>query len=254
MDISTWLGLIAGIIIILLAVMSGSDMEIFINVPGFMIVAGGTLAATLIKFPLKDCFHSSILAIKTAFGAHELDSNALIQEVIRLAGIVRSQGVKAMEDVAVKNHFLRKGLILTADGRDEEFIRKLLTKEMNLSIERHEVGERIFRAIGDSAPAFGLIGTLVGLVQMLSNMDDPNSIGPAMAVALLTTLYGALIANLFAFPIADKLQHRNLSDRLTSSLIIEGVIGIKQGQNPRLMEDILEGYLPSNLRRRSTDQ
>lgn len=253
MDMSTWLGLISGIIIIVLAVMSGSDMDIFINVPGFMIVAGGTLAATLIKFPLSDCIHSSFLALRTAFGAHDVEPSKLIQESIRLSGVVRSSGVKALEDEVVKNRFFQKGLMLCSDNRDEDFIRKLLTKEMNLSIERHEIGERIFRSIGDSAPAFGLIGTLVGLVQMLSNMQDPNSIGPAMAIALLTTLYGAVIANLFAFPIADKLQHRNLNDRLASSLIIEGVIGIKQGQNPRMMEDILESYLPSNLRRRATD-
>jgi len=253
MDMSTWLGLISGIIIIVLAVMSGSDMDIFLNLPGFMIVAGGTLAATLIKFPLKDCIHSSILAIRTAFGAHDVEPGKLIEEAIRLTGVVRANGVKALEDEVVKNRFFQKGLMLCADNRDEEFIRKLLTKEMNLSIERHEIGERIFRSIGDSAPAFGLIGTLVGLVQMLSNMQDPGSIGPAMAIALLTTLYGAVIANLFAFPIADKLQHRNQNDRLASSLIIEGVIGIKQGQNPRMMEDVLESYLPSNLRRRATD-
>lgn len=253
MDMSTWLGLVVGIFIIILAVMSGSDMDIFINLPGFMIVAGGTLSATLIKFPLKDCFRSFFLALRTAFGAHDVDARTLIQDAKRLSQVVRKNGVIALEDETVKNRFFQKGLLLCADGRDDDYIRKLLSQEMNLSIERHEVGERIFRAIGDAAPAFGLIGTLVGLVQLLSNMDDPNRIGPAMAIALLTTLYGALIANLFAYPIADKLSHRNQNDRLTSSLIIESMVGIKNGENPNSMEDMLETYLPSNLRRRSSD-
>ena len=245
MDISTWLGLISGFVIIMLAVMSGSDMDIFLNLPGFMIVAGGTLAATLIKFPLKDCFFSSILAIRTAFGAHDIEPGGLMKEAIRLSEVVRKNGVKALEDEVVKNRFFQKGLMLCADGRDEDFIRKLLTKEAVAGV--------LAIIVEMFVPAFGLIGTLVGLVQMLSNMNDPNSIGPAMAIALLTTLYGAVIANLFAFPIADKLQHRNQNDRLASSLIIEGVVSLKQGQNPRMMEDILESYLPSNLRRRATD-
>ena len=160
-----------------------------------------------------------------------------------MASKVRKDGLLSLEDEPVNNVFFKKGIQLCVDGQSPEFVKKVLDNEMDRSIERHELGERIFRAIGDAAPAFGMIGTLVGLVQMLANMSDPSSIGPAMAVALLTTLYGALFANLIAMPIADKLQMRYMYDRKTKSLIVEGVLGIAQGESPHVIDEILVTYL-----------
>lgn len=248
MDISTLLGLIAGTIVIALAILSGSEVSVFINVPGMLIVLGGTFAATLIKFPIVDCFRSIGLAIRNAFWDEAEHPSDLIQQANNLTQVVRSSNVIALDNEEILNPFFKKGIQLCVDGRKPEFIRSVLTKEMNLSIERHEMSEKIFRAMGDSAPAFGMIGTLVGLVQMLSNMQEPSSIGPAMAVALLTTLYGALFANLIALPIADKLQSRTLQERINKSLIVESVLGIQQGANPRILEELLESYLPYRKR------
>ena len=158
--------------------------------------------------------------------------------------IVRKKNLMALEEEPVADPFFQKGIQLAVDGRKPDFIRNVLGKEMNLSIERHQMGEKVFRAIGESAPAFGMVGTLVGLVQMLANMQDPASIGPAMAVALLTTLYGALFANLVAMPIADKLHNRCDQERINKSLILESVLGIQQGVNPRVLDELLEAYLP----------
>lgn len=249
MDIATLLGLIGGIAIIFAAIMTGSDLTIFINLPGLMIVIGGAAAATLIKFPLSHCFS----ALRVAFKAFrdELEKPVdLIRQANELAAVVRKNGVLALDGHPVSNDFLAKGIQLAVDGLSPDFVRKALHEDMEQSMERHEVGQRIFRAIGESAPAFGMIGTLVGLVQMLANLQDPSSIGPAMAVALLTTLYGALIANLVALPIADKLELRGMQERVNKLLIIETMTCIQQGQNPRLMDEVLEAYIPRHERER----
>ncbi|MCW9023164.1 MAG: MotA/TolQ/ExbB proton channel family protein [Gammaproteobacteria bacterium] len=248
MDLATLIGLIIGAAVIAMAMLSGSDITIFINVPGLLIVFGGTFAATLIKFPIGDCFRAIGLATKKAF-LQEADHPAeLIQLANTLTETVRKKNIIALEDVEIENTFFKKGIQLCTDGHKPDFIRNVLVKEMNLSIERHEMGEKVFRAMGESAPAFGMIGTLVGLVQMLSSLEDPSAIGPAMAVALLTTLYGALFANLVALPIADKLRSRTDQERINKSLIIESVIGILQGVNPRILDELLESYLPVNKR------
>jgi len=174
----------------------------------------------------------------------------LIDMTMRLVKRARKAGLIGLEKIRVGNSFFRKGVQLCADGRDVDFIRKTMTREMELAIQRQEVGERVFRAIGDSAPAFGMVGTLVGLVQMLSNMSDPTSIGPAMAVALLTTLYGVLIAQLIALPIADKLEAKNAIERGNKVLIIEAIVQIHERNNPTAVLDILEAYLPEKQRQR----
>lgn len=248
MDFATLIGLIAGTLIVAIAILSGSDPAIFVNAPGLLIVLGGTFSATLIKFPLADCTKSFSLAVKKAFWAETDTPEGLIVEVNAMADLVRKKSLLALESYEIKNPFLNIGARLCVDGRKPEFIRRVLAKEMEHSIERHLLGERIFRGMGESAPAFGMIGTLVGLVQMLSNMQDPSSIGPSMAVALLTTFYGALFANLAANPIADKLRIRSEKEYLHKSLIIESVLSIQKGENPRLMHELLEAFIPTNLR------
>jgi len=249
MDFATLAGLISGISIITYAVSSGSDFYIFINLPGFFIVAGGTAAAVLIKFPLKICIQSFVAGIKTAFIDRSERPEELIKLAINLTDLKRKKGNLALENTEIKNALFKKGIELLIDGHKVDFIKKVLQLQIEHAIERHEVGERVFRAIGDSAPAFGMIGTLVGLVQMLSNMQDPAALGMGMAVALLTTLYGSLIANLVAIPIADKLQMRHESEYQNKTLILESIIGIEKGENPRIMEEILFTYLSRDDRK-----
>jgi len=248
MDIATLAGLIFGIIVVCLAAVSGGDVGAFVNLPGLTIVAGGTIAATLIKFSLKDCFKSFGMALKTAFFDRVDKPAELIREAETLAAIAKRKGPLALDGHPVQNPLFQKGIQLIADGQPADFIEKVIRHEIELSIERFEVGERIFRAMGEAAPAFGLIGTLVGLVQMLSNMKDADSLGPAMAIALLTTLYGALIANLIANPIADKLDMRGKQERNCKELIIDSILSIQQGLNPRVMAELLEAYVPATER------
>lgn len=248
MDFATLIGLVIGTAIIVLAVMSGSEFELFINIPGLMIVLGGSFAATLIKFPIVASFHAFKFSLKAVFWDEPEKPAELVQTAKELARIVRKQNTLALENAEIKDEFLRKGIQLCVDGRKPEFVRKVLTEEKNNTIARHEMGEHIFRGIGESAPAFGMIGTLVGLVQMLSNLSDASAIGPAMAIALLTTLYGALIANLVAIPIADKLNIRLQQERVNMSIILESVLGIQRGENPMILDEILQTYIPTNQR------
>ena len=239
-----------GIVVVTLAIMTGSDLSIFMNLPGFMIVVGGTFAAILVKFPLHNVAVAFTVGIRAAFVNEIDDPRALINQAIKLTKVARKGGLIKLEKAKVANTFFRKGLQLCADGRDVDFIRKMLTREMDLAIQRQEMGSRVFQAIGDAAPAFGMFGTLVGLVQMLSQMDDPTQIGKAMAVALLTTLYGVLIANLIALPIADKLLTKTQQERENRLLIMESIAQIHSKQNPTIVIEILESYLPEKLRQR----
>ena len=248
MDVTTVLGLIIGVIVVTLAILTGSDLWIFLNLPGFLIVVGGTFAATLIKFPLSGMFVAFTVGVKAAFVNEHDNPRELIDLAIRLTKRARKSGLLSLERVKVANSFFKKGVQLCVDGRDVEFIRKMLTKEMDMAIMRQEVGEKVFTAIGDSAPAFGMFGTLVGLVQMLSTMSDPTSIGRSMAVALLTTLYGVLIAHLVALPISEKLRRKSEQERENRLLIIEGVVQIHDRQNPTVLVELLEAYLPEKQR------
>lgn len=247
MDLATLLGVLGGMGVILGAIALGGSVLLFLNPPSLVIVVGGTIAATLIKFPLKHFLGAFKVALH-AFRARAEDPNKLIGEALKLSTVARKSGLLALENQKISNPFLKQGIQLAVDGNPPEFVRKALTQDIDLAIERHETGQNIFKAIGDSAPAMGMIGTLIGLVQMLSNMDDPKSIGPAMAVALLTTLYGAVIANAFALPIAEKLALRSKEEQLTKSLILETISGIQEGLNPRVMETLLKTYLPDGQR------
>ncbi len=248
MDIATLLGLVIGMTVVVMAILVGSDLWIFLNLPGFLIVVAGTFAATLIKFPINQVFVAFKDGTKAAFINEKSDPKTLITIALDLARKARKGGLLALESVEIENDFFKKGIQMCVDGQNAAVIRKAMTSEMELTIQRHAEGSKIFRGIGDSAPAFGMIGTLVGLVQMLSSMEDPKTIGPAMAIALLTTLYGALIANLIALPIADKLESKTDTERRTRSLIIDSVVEIQAGQNPRVLAQLLQVYLPENQR------
>ena len=247
LDLPSIAGLIAGSGIITAALVLGPSLEQFVSIIGLLIVVGGTAAVTFIKFPFFQVLRSLHLAA-LAFTREQESPVDLIRQTHHQARLARHQGLLALEQSRVSNRFFRKGLDLCADGYSAEYIRRILMEDMALTLDRHETGQRIFRSMAESAPAFGIIGTLVGLIQMLGNMDDPSAIGPAMALALLTTLYGALIANLICTPIADKLEMRTLRERINKALIIEGISSIQMGQHPRMIEQLLEAYVPRDTR------
>jgi len=244
MDLATLVGIIAGLAVIVVAIFLGGDMSSFINIPSVLVVFGGTMAATLIKFPLSDVLAAFKIGIGIAFKNPKTDPRYIFDQAIELAGLVRKNGLLGLENVEVENELFQRGLGLCLDGHNIEIIRDSIAREVDMSIQHNEMGTRMFRGIGDAAPAFGMIGTLIGLVQMLANLDDPAAIGPAMAVAMLTTFYGAVIANLIAIPIADKLEHKAEADRNTKQLIVEAIVQIHGSQNPNVMKELLGVFLP----------
>jgi chemotaxis protein MotA len=248
MDIATGLGLVAGAIVIVTLILMGGDLRMFYDAHALIIIFGGSFAATLIRFPLAGMFHGLPLGMKFAFTLRRITQRELVDEIAGLAEIARKQGPIGLEKVEVEDPFLAKGIRFVADGYDEEFIRDNLERDRDNFLMHLDEGQKIYRAIGDCAPAFGMIGTLIGMVQMFANMTDPSKLGPFMAVALLATLYGALVANLFCLPIADKLHVKLLDEEINRTLIIDGVLMMRQSKSPALVREMLLAYLPEKHR------
>ena len=247
MDLATLIGLLGSFAIVIAAMVLGGSIGMFVNVPSLLIVIVGTIFVVLMKFTLGQ-FLGAIKIAGKAFSFKLPPTDQLIEEVVELADAARKGGLLSLEGKEVSSDFLNRGIQLLVDGHDGDVVRQLLAKDRSQTVERHTVGSKIFTAMGDVGPAMGMIGTLVGLVQMLSNMDDPKSIGPAMAVALLTTLYGAMLANMFALPVADKLDLRREEEARTKALVIDALLAIQAGQNPRVIESMLKAYLPEGQR------
>lgn len=247
MDLATLIGFLAAAGIISSAIILGGDPMMFFNVPSLLVVCGGTIGAVLMQFSIGQFFGAMKVGMKALF--NKLASpKELIEITIDLANTARKGGLLALEEKDTGNDFFQMGIQMMVDGHEPDVVRQTMVSDMNLTVERHEVGQKIFKAIGELAPAMGMIGTLVGLVQMLSNMEDPKTIGPAMAVALLTTLYGAVIANVCALPLAEKLGLRSDEEKMIKSMIIDSISGIQEGRNPRVIEGMLMTYLPSSDR------
>ena len=247
MDLATLLGLVGSFAIVALAMMLGGSPLVFMNIPSLLVVMGGTVFVVLMKFTLAQFLGAMSVAAKS-FKFNSIDAIGLIDEVIGLADEARKGGLLSLEGKEVSHPFLGQGIRLMVDGHDPEVVNETLVKEMKQGLTRHDQGASIFTAIGDVGPAMGMIGTLIGLVQMLSAMDDPKSIGPAMAVALLTTLYGAMLANMVAIPIADKLKLRAAEEGLIQRMIIDAVASIQGGQNPRVIKGVLNTYIAAGKR------
>jgi len=248
MDLATILGILAGTAVVGSAIFMGGDFMTFVNVPSICIVIGGTIAATILRFQLSTALGSFIMGAKSAFTSKKTNPRELIDEIARLADIIRRNGPLGLEGVPIEDEFLAKGVQYIADGYEKSFIEDSLERERDLTLERLEEGKRFFKAMGDSAPAFGMIGTLVGLVQMLSTMDDPSTIGPSMAIALLTTLYGALIANMICLPIAEKLDAKFKVQSVNTTLTIDGLLQIRENKSPDIIKEMLVAYLPEKQR------
>jgi chemotaxis protein MotA len=176
------------------------------------------------------------------------DQGQLIEQIVELATIARKDGMIALEGQEIANPFLAKAISMLVDGTDASVIKGSLEREKDMTKMRHDQGAKIFSAWGEIAPAMGMIGTLIGLVQMLGNMSDPKAIGPAMAVALLTTMYGAILANVFCLPIAMKLGNQADIEEASNEMIIEGILFIQDGGNPRVLGDVLAAFLSPKAR------
>lgn len=247
MDLATLIGLIGGFAIIMAAIMLGGSAGMFIDVPSMLIVLGGTIFIVMSKFGVKQYFAGFGIAGK-AFMFKLDHPNDMIEKIVELANIARKGGLLSLESQEVENKFLDEGMKLLIDGHDPDVVKATLGKDRAMALARHELGQKIWMQMADVGPAMGMIGTLVGLVQMLANMDDPKSVGPAMAVALLTTLYGSMLANMVAMPICDKLKLRAAEESTLQALIIDGLLAIQAGQNPRVIQGMLERYLPGSQR------
>ena len=247
MDLATLIGLIGALATVGVTIMIGGSASTFVNVPSLIVVFVGTLLVTMIKFSLGQ-FLSAAKVAAHAFTNKIGEADDIIEKAVELAKAARQSGILALEEAEVPDPFMKKGINLLIDGHEPEVVSKMLNDDVRLTVKRHENGQAIFKAIGDVGPAMGMIGTLIGLVQMLSSMDDPKQIGPAMAVALLTTLYGAILANVIALPVADKLALRSADEKRIRSMVIDALMGIQGGQNPRVIESLLQNYLPSSKR------
>lgn len=252
MDIATLIGLISGTIFILIAIFMGGSIGLFINAPGLLIVFGGTLAATFIKFTMSDVMGSITVAMK-AFLVKMDNPEIIISEMVGFTRIAKKEGLIALEKEEPSDAFSAKALRYLSDGYDEGMIKDMLLKDINLTVQRHTLGQNVFKSMADAAPAFGMIGTLIGLVQMLAAMDDPSSIGPAMAVALLTTLYGAVAANFVLIPIADKLSLRSDQEKLNKAIVVEAAVGINRGVSPMVLEESLKIFLSPKEREKEAE-
>ena len=249
MDIATIIGLVAGVSLLLWAIMGKSDLGTFMDSSSVAIVVGGAVSASLIGFPLRNILGIAKV-VKNCFFAKAGNANDLITDMVRYAEIARRDGILSLENVTheINDPFIVSGIQMAVDGTDPDLIETIMMNDLETIESRHNEGRALFENIGKYAPAFGMIGTLIGLVIMLKNMNDPATIGPAMAVALLTTLYGALIANLIALPMADKLGLRSREELLLKMIVIKGVMAIQSGDNPRIVEQKLKTFLPNRVR------
>lgn len=249
MDIATVLGIVLGFGFTLWSIMIAGELSSFVDFPSIVIVFGGTIAAVLIAFPL-DSIKTLGKVFNKAFFFKQESANDIIKDIIELANVARKEGLLSLEDYGTKldDEFLKKGIMLIVDGTDPELVRNILETELVFLEERHSQGQGMLEAMGSYAPAFGMLGTLIGLINMLKNLDDPSSIGPDMSVALVTTFYGSFLANVFFLPLAKKLQVRSQSEVLIKELMIEGLLSIQAGENPRIIEEKLKTFIPPNTR------
>lgn len=242
MDISTVAGLVLATVSIIGSILYGSPLSIFIDPPSIFVVGGGVIACTFIKWPMENVKAFVPTFMKSIFTT-PVDPKAMIEEIQKLAETARRESVFALEKVPVEDKFLKKAVTLAADNRPPEVITSILSLEIAAMEERHSKGVDMLEGMGADGPAFGMIGTLIGLVQMLQNMSDPSSIGPAMAVALLTTFYGSVLANVFTIPVAAKLKQRSKQESTKMNIIVAGVLGIVAGENPRVIREKLDSFL-----------
>ena len=251
MDLATILGIFSAFGLVVISILMGSGLTLFIDIPSLMIVVGGTVGVTMINYPLKEVLGSVGVAKNAFFAGAVPATEQIIKQFVDLGSKARREGILALEsDVKeIKDEFLKKGLQLAVDGLEPQSIQDIMDTELSYQRARHGVGAEVFSTMATFAPAMGMIGTLIGLVQMLQSMDDPSKIGPAMAIALLTTFYGAIMANLICMPIAGKLRGRSKEESQAREMVIEGVLSLTRGENPRILEQKMLAFVPPRMRK-----
>ncbi len=245
MDISTLIGLLLGYGFVIFAIASKPGAAFFIDIGSLLIVIGGTTGALFMNFPLGNVLGSSKVFLKTLMHKEPTMQESLTL-LVEIAEKARREGILAIEGMLgeIDDDFLKNGIRLAVDGTDPETIQAILAIELKSQSNRHGDGNYFFMQVATYAPAFGMIGTLVGLIQMLQALDDPSKIGGGMATALLTTFYGAMIANLIGLPTAGKLGLRAKEEKVRKTMVVEGILAIQSGDNPRIVADKLNTFLP----------
>lgn len=247
MDIATLTGILSGFGLIMSAILLGPSPSMFLDLASVMIVCGGVSASILIAFPAEEVMQAFHAGLKV-FSSRKTKAKEVVLTMVKVAEISRREGLLALERVQTDNPLLKKATQLIADSADPLLIRDTVTIEISSMKRRHKISIAVFQKLGYLAPAFGMVGTLIGLVQMLSTMSDPATLGPAMAVALITTFYGSILANLLFIPMADKLKARSMQEELVLYIIFEGAKCILQNNNPRLVYEKLSSFLPPSER------
>lgn len=244
-DIATILGLILGAVLTVFGIISsGAAVGDYVDLPSALITFGGAFSCVLVSHTLQD-YINGIKGAVLAFKVPVLNTSEMIKSIIDLSNVARKEGLLSLEEAAVEldEPFLKKGILLVVDGTDPDLVRGILETELVSIDERHKKVIGFWDMVASMGPAWGMIGTLIGLIAMLNDMNDPSSIGPAMAVALITTLYGSLLANWVATPIANKLRVNNAAEMQLKEVMIEGLLSIQAGENPRVIEEKLKSFL-----------
>lgn len=252
MDIASLAGMLLGAVMFIFGVFSNGGAAGLLNMwnlPSVIITIGGSLASTLGSFKLSD-FITGLKSAGLAFKEKTMDPAGTIKNIIDLSNTARKEGLLALEEAAngIEDDFLKKGIMLVVDGTDPELVRGIMETDLTCIEGRHKKSIAVWEKWAELGPAWGMIGTLIGLVIMLNNMEDPNSIGPSMSVALLTTLYGSLIANWLCNPIATKLKVNNDNEMMMKEITVEGILSIQAGENPRVIEEKLKSFLAPSAR------
>lgn len=247
MDIATLIGLVGALGLVFTTIFMGGNAAGFVDIPSVVVVVGGTFAVTFVMFPMGTVIGTIKVGLKTLLFKSN-DPQDIIRQITTLADTARKESLIALEKVSIDNEFLKKGVMLVVDGSSEALVRNVMEIELEFMKQRHRQGQAVFKGMGTMSPAFGMIGTLIGLVNMLSNLSDPSSIGPAMAVALLTTFYGAVMANCVFLPLATKLEERSAEDALYMQIMIEGVSSLQRGDHPSIVKEKLEAFLAPAMR------
>jgi chemotaxis protein MotA len=216
----------------------------FLNIPSVFIVFGGVIASTIVSYPMESLKNLGKL-IGNAFKVKKVDYQSDIENIVKIANIARREGILALEESVkeMNDPFMQKGIMLIIDGSDPELVKSVLETELIFIKERHSSGQAILLQMSSFSPAFGMIGTLVGLINMLQRLDDPSTLGPSMAVALVTTFYGVVLANLLFTPFAKKLGVQSNEECLRKEMILEGILSIQDGENPRIIREKLNAFL-----------
>jgi chemotaxis protein MotA len=252
MDLATIVGMVVSFGLIGTAIVLNGDLLLFFDVPSALLVLGGTFGATLTQYPLGRFLQIGSL-IRKAFVSRTPDTAMVIDQFMDYAGRARREGILSLESLAgaMSDPYLKKAMQLTVDGLEPDAIQEILEAEIQNTEDRHERGVDLLRAMAGYAPAIGMMGTVIGLVQMLENMSDPSTIGKSMALALLTTFYGTILANLICLPLMGKLKQRSREEILVMEMQREGVLGISRGENPRIIMEKLSCFQAPKERRRS---